>query len=153
LSKAALFPIFAGKVGSEEIDAAVDFLLVSFIIFDKLTLTMEWTIEYYSEAVEEWVMGMPAGIRARYYAISNRMKTQGPDIGMPHVKPMGDGLYEIRAKGPEGQGRVFYCTVQAKKIIMLHGFIKKTQATPKRELDIARRRIREVKNERTRKGH
>jgi phage-related protein len=95
---------------------------------------------------------MPVGIGARYYAISNRMKAQGPNLGMPHVKPMDKGLYEIRVKGREGQGSVFYCTIQGKTIIMLHGFIKKTPATPKRELDIARRRMREVKNERTRKG-
>lgn len=58
---------------------------------------MEWTIEYYSQTVEQWIMDMPVGIRARYYAISNRMKAHGPNLGMPHVKPMGEGLYEIRA--------------------------------------------------------
>lgn len=112
---------------------------------------MEWSIEYYSEVVEESVMDMPTGIRARYFAIANLMKAHGPNLGMPYTRPMGDGLYEIRARGTEGQGRVFYCTVQRNTIIMLHGFIKKTQATPKREITIARRRMREVRNERTRK--
>ncbi len=88
----------------------------------------------------------------RQYAISNRMKVQGPNLGMPYVRPMGEGIYEIRAKGAEGRGRVFYCTIKGKTIIMLHGFIKKTPATPKHELDIARRRMREVKDERTGKG-
>ena len=114
---------------------------------------MEWTIEYYSEAVEECVIGMPSGIKASYAAIVRRMEQSGPSLGMPLVKPMGDGLFEIRAKGLEGQGRVFYCTLQGKTIIILHGFIKKTQTTPKRELDIARRRAKEVKNERARKSH
>jgi len=123
-----------------------------FIIFDKFILAMEWTIEYYSLAVEERIMDMPAGIRARYFAIANRMKAQGPNLGMPYARPMGEGLYEIRAKGSEGHGRVFYCTVKVRAIIMLHGFLKKTPATPKRELDIARRRMREVKNERSGKG-
>lgn len=113
---------------------------------------MEWMIEYYSHAVEEWILNMPSGIRARYYAISNRMKVQGPNLGMPYVRPMGEGIYKIRAKGAEGQGRVFYCTIKGKTIIMLHGFIKKTPATPKHELDVARRRMREVKDERTGKG-
>jgi len=113
---------------------------------------MEWTIEYYSESVEELVLGMPNGIFADYAGIVQIMRHNGPNIGMPHVRPMGGGLFEIRAKGPEGQGRVFYCTVQVRTIIMLHGFIKKTQTTPKRELDIARRRMREVKNERARDG-
>lgn len=47
-------------------------------------------------------------------------------------------------RGREGIARVFYCTKVGKKIIILHSFIKKTNDTPKRELDIARRRQREV---------
>lgn len=50
-----------------------------------------WSIEYYSEVVEEWVMDMPAGIRAKYFAIANRMKVHGPNLGMPYTKPMGVG--------------------------------------------------------------
>ena len=113
---------------------------------------MRWTIEYYSESVEELVLRMPNGIFAHYAGIVQIMRQSGPNLGMPHVRPMGGGLFEIRAKGPEGQGRVFHCTARGRTIIMLHGFIKKTQATPKRELDIARRRMREFKNERAREG-
>jgi phage-related protein len=57
---------------------------------------------------------------------------------------MGDGLFELRPRGREGIARVFYCTKVGRKIIILHSFIKKTNETPKRELDIARRRRREV---------
>jgi phage-related protein len=53
--------------------------------------------------------------------------------------------FEIRAKGREGIGRAFYCTVVRQRIIILHAFIKKTEQTPQRELDIARARLKEVK--------
>ena len=42
---------------------------------------------------------------------------------------MGDGLFEIRAKGQEGIGRALFCTVVGKRIVILHGFIKKTEKT------------------------
>jgi phage-related protein len=57
---------------------------------------------------------------------------------------MGEGLFELRPRGREGIARVFYCMKVGKKIIMLHSFIKKTKETPKRKLEIARRRQREV---------
>jgi phage-related protein len=59
---------------------------------------------------------------------------------------MGEGLYELRLKAAEGIARVFYCTIVGKKIVMLHQFIKKTDKTPPKELGIARRRLKEVKN-------
>ena len=57
---------------------------------------------------------------------------------------MGDGLFEIRAKAEEGIGRAFYCTLVGRRIVILHGFIKKTDKTPQRELVIARKQLREV---------
>jgi len=58
---------------------------------------------------------------------------------------MGSGLFEIRAKGREGIGRAFYCTVIGQRIVILHAFVKKTEQTPLRELDTARERLREVR--------
>jgi phage-related protein len=69
----------------------------------------------------------------------------GPDIGMPHTRAMGDGLFEVRAKSVEGIGRAFYCTMVGKRIVILHGFIKKTDKTPAKELRIARERLKELK--------
>lgn len=49
----------------------------------------------------------------------------GPNIGMPHTRAMGGGLFEVRAKGSEGIGRAFYCTVVAQRIVILHAIVKK----------------------------
>lgn len=74
------------------------------------------------------------------------MEVYGPDLGMPHTRAMGEGLFELRIKAPEGIARVFYCTMVGKKIVILHLFIKKTDKTPSKELEIARRRLKEVKH-------
>jgi len=71
-----------------------------------------------------------------------RMEVHGPNLGM--TRALGNGLFEIRAKGVEGIGRAFFCTMVGRKIVILHGFIKKTDKIPKRELDIARARLNEV---------
>ena len=56
------------------------------------------------------------------------------------------GLFELRCKGKEGIGRAFYCTMVGREIVVLHSFIKKTQETPDKELALARRRLKEVRN-------
>jgi phage-related protein len=58
---------------------------------------------------------------------------------------MGQGLFELRVKAAEGIARVFYCTIVGRQIVMLHQFTKKSEKTPRRELDVARRRMEEVK--------
>ena len=70
----------------------------------------------------------------------------GPHLHMPHSRAMGNGLFELRPRGKEGLGRVFYCFVAERRIVILHAFIKKAQETPERELRIARKRMKEVQN-------
>ena len=91
-------------------------------------------------------MALPAGIQARYIHLTQRMQIYGANLGMPHTQPMKDGLLELRMKSKEGIGRVFYCTLVNKCIVMLHSFIKKTQKTSSRELKIAMLRMKEVKS-------
>lgn len=110
---------------------------------------MNWTITYYSESVQEEIIALPAGFLGRYLRYTDRMEVHGPDLGMPHTRAMGDGLFELRLKAAEGIARIFYCTVVGRKIVVLHQFIKKTDKTPPRELETARRRMKEIKNAHT----
>ncbi|MEN6625126.1 MAG: type II toxin-antitoxin system RelE/ParE family toxin [Candidatus Sumerlaeia bacterium] len=89
-------------------------------------------------------MDLPAGLLARYLRYTDRMEIYGPDLGMPHTRAMGQGLFELRLKAKEGIARVFYCTNKGRIVIILHSFLKKTQATPARELNLARRRMKEL---------
>jgi phage-related protein len=107
---------------------------------------MPWSIVYYSEAVRQWVDGLPVGLRAYYARITERMLKYGPHLGMPYVRPLGKGLNEIRAIDKEGIARVFFAT-RSEEIVILHGFVKKTDKTPRREMDTARRRLKEIGDE------
>ncbi len=106
-----------------------------------------WKIEYYNYDIQCWINKMPVGIRAAYARLTNLLMEFGIDLRLPHSRAMGGGLFELRPKGCEGAARIFYCTLVGKRIVILHGFIKKTQQTPNKELAIAIRRMKEVKNE------
>jgi phage-related protein len=105
-----------------------------------------WTVTFHSSTVEAEILALPAGFVARFVRYAERLEMYGPDLGMPHTRAMGDGLFELRLKAAEGIARIFYCTVVGRRIVVLHHFVKKTEKTPQKELEIARRRLKEVKH-------
>lgn len=105
---------------------------------------MNWKVTFYSPRLEEEILQLPAGFLARFLRYAERMEVYGPDLGMPHTRAMGQGLFELRLKAAEGIARVFYCTIIGRQIVMLHQFTKKSEKTPRKELEIARRRMEEV---------
>ena len=105
-----------------------------------------WRIVYFNDRVQNDVLSMPSGILADYLRLTEAMALYGADLRMPHSRALGAGLFELRPKGPEGIGRVFYCTQVGRVIVILHSFIKKTQETPDAEMRMARKRLKEVKN-------
>jgi phage-related protein len=107
---------------------------------------MTWFITYYNERVRKEVLAMPAGIAADYVRLTDAMTLHGADLRMPHSRAMGAGLFELRPKGPEGIGRVFYCTQVGRTIVVLHSFVKKNQETPDAELRLARKRLKDVQH-------
>jgi phage-related protein len=107
---------------------------------------VEYTIEYYNEAVQDEILALPDSLAARYVVLTRRITAVGPNLGLPHTEAFGEGLFELRLKGQEGIARVFFCTLVDKRIVVLHSFVKKTQKTPPREIEIARRRMKEVKH-------
>ena len=112
----------------------------------RYNMPVKWTITYYSDSVQAGILAMPAGFLARFLRYSDRMEVFGPDLGMPHTRAMGGGIFELRLKAAEGIARIFYCTIVDRKIVILHQFIKKTDKTPTRELSTAKRRMKEIKN-------
>lgn len=105
---------------------------------------MSWKVTFFNQKVSNETFSFPKGILADFLHIIEMLEQYGPSIGMPYTKPMGKGLFEIRSKGQEGIGRSLYCIVKGQEIIVLHSFVKKTQKTPKKELDLARKRMKEV---------
>lgn len=110
---------------------------------------MDYTINYYSETVQKQIMELPDTLAARYIVLTRRMIALGPNIGEPHAKAFGGGLFELRLKGAEGIARVLFCTLVGKRIVMLHSFIKKSERTPTREREVAETRMKEIKRANT----
>ena len=110
---------------------------------------MDYTINYYSDAVQEQIIELPDTLAARYIVLTRRMIALGPNIGEPHTNAFGDGLFELRLKGAEGIARVFFCTLVGKRIVMLHSYVKKSERTPTREREVAETRMKEIKRENT----
>jgi phage-related protein len=105
---------------------------------------MRWKISFYSEKVREQALALPDGILANFLHIAEMIEEFGPRLGKPFVRSMGNGLFQIRAKGKEGIGRFLYCMGKGTVLVILHAYVKKTRKTPIRDLKLARRRMKEV---------
>lgn len=108
---------------------------------------MNWKVVFFSDRVEAEINSLPAGFVARFVRYADRIEIHGPNLGMPHTRPMGDGLFELRLKAAEGIARVFFCTVAERQVVVLHQFVKKSEKTPKRELKIAQDRMKEIRDD------
>ena len=103
-----------------------------------------YSIRFHSNRTEAALAELPSGLLARFIRYMERMECHGPDLGMPHTKALGNGLFELRMKAGEGIARVFYCCLSGHRVVILHHFIKKSQKTPQQHLEIARKRQQEL---------
>ena len=106
---------------------------------------MNWNIKYFDKNIENQILDLPDGLLARYFKLTDLMLIHGSNLGLPHTKPLNNGLFGFRLKSKEGIGRVFYCTKIGKNIIMLHSYVKKSQKIPKNIMATALLRLKEVK--------
>ena len=97
------------------------------------------------EPVRDWLRSLPRESRK---VIGEDIKTVqfGWPLGMPLVRKLDKDLWEVRSRTDAGIVRVFF-TVVKDAMVLLHGFAKKSQKTPKHELDLARRRLRLLQKE------
>lgn len=96
-----------------------------------------------ADLVRDWLRSLPAEDR-QSLGRDLRLVELGWPIGMPLCRPLGGGLWELRSSLSGNRiARVIFCAAQG-KMVLLHGFIKKTQKTPQSELDLARTRQKEV---------
>ncbi|MDG5494798.1 type II toxin-antitoxin system RelE/ParE family toxin [Niveispirillum sp. BGYR6] len=93
-----------------------------------------------AEPVREWLLSLS---KEDCLGIGDDIRTVefGWPIGMPTCRPMGGGLFEVRTHLRNRIARVLFC-VHEGRMVLLHGFIKKTQETPQADLDLARDRMR-----------
>jgi phage-related protein len=98
-----------------------------------------------NEPVREWLVGLSTANRREVGLDLQRVQYRWP-IGMPLVRPLGEGLFEVRTNLPDRtNARVLYC-VHEGELFALHGFIKKSRPTPPEDLKLARKRKAEVED-------
>ena len=106
---------------------------------DKRVPAIFYLTEAGGEPVREWLRGLSPEDRKR---IGEDVKTVefGWPIGMPVCKPLGDGIYEVRTTLAQNRiARVLFYVDKKGRMVLLHGFVKKTRKTPDEDLDLARR--------------
>jgi phage-related protein len=104
----------------------------------------DWSVEFYSDSdgdspVLDWYGSLDDKAKAKLIWIFQLLETNGIEVGMPYIKPLGDKLYEVRADVNRNTFRVIYFLYTGRRFILLHGFRKKTQKTPEKELERARK--------------
>ncbi len=105
----------------------------------------EWTVAAHPLAEAE-LKALPADMRARFLHISELLETFGPmKVGMPHIRPLEGKLWEMRMQGRDGIARAVYAAIQGRTLLVLHVFVKKTQATPRTAIETARKRLEAIK--------
>ena len=101
-------------------------------------------VEYYEKEdgtfpAEEFILSLDSKMQAKMFRELDLLETFGNQLREPHSKPLGDGIYEIRAKLASDITRVLYFFVVNKKIILTNGFVMKTQKTPDNEIALAKK--------------
>jgi len=104
-----------------------------------------YTIDYYNQRVLEEIESWPIEVMADFARLIELLIEFGPDLRTPHSRAMGGGLFELRPRGRESIGRALYCFAAGQRVVVVHVFIKKSQSTPQRDLNVARRRMKEVR--------
>nr|WP_155748165.1 type II toxin-antitoxin system RelE/ParE family toxin [Scytonema sp. UIC 10036] len=90
----------------------------------------------------DWFNEQEAKVRAKLARIFELLEEHGTAVGKPYVAPLEDKLYEIRVEQDTNIYRTIYFAYTGKRFILLHAFQKKTQKTPKKEIELAKQRMK-----------
>jgi len=106
---------------------------------------MVWTVETLNAVVDAEVNALPSDMRAQLARISFMIEEFGLErMREPHVKHLQGPIWEMRIRGRDGISRALYVTARARRVVIVRVFMKKTQKTPNREIELALSRAKEV---------
>ncbi len=110
---------------------------------------MKWSVNYFTDEmgeqpVKEWIDTLEVKLQLKIFRAFELLEEFNINLKAPYVKPLEDKLYELRIKDLKGIYRIIYFAYTGQEFIMLNGFIKKTQKTPKKEIELAKTRMKEV---------
>jgi phage-related protein len=104
-----------------------------------------WRVEILNETVAAEIAALPADMQARFLRLAERIASVGLEsVSEPHVKHLEGKLWEMRLTGRDGIARALYVTAIGRRIVVVRAFVKKTQKTPRSEIELALQRAKEV---------
>nr|WP_306264233.1 type II toxin-antitoxin system RelE/ParE family toxin [Pararhizobium sp. IMCC3301] len=107
---------------------------------------MNWTVETLDERVDTELEDLPTDMRAKFIWIGELIEAKGlENVREPYVKHLDGPIWEMRMKGRDGIARAAYVAVKGKRVVVVRVFRKTTQKTPRREIEIALQRAKEVR--------
>lgn len=107
---------------------------------------MMWAVGFFDERVKAELDAQPSDVRASFERIVQMIRIGGPHkVHEPYVKHLEGPLWEMRLKGRDGIARAVYVTAEGPRIVVVRVFGKKTQKTPRREIELALRRAKEIR--------
>lgn len=107
---------------------------------------MRWTVAVLDAGVAAEIAALPADMRARLARLVDLIQEIGFEaLPRDSVKHLEDKLWELRITGRDGISRAIYVTASGRRVVILRAFVKKTQRTPQKELELARQRAKEVR--------
>lgn len=107
---------------------------------------MQWSVELLDEIVQAELEALSTDLRASFLRVSRLIESQGLDrVREPYVKHLEGPLWEIRMKGRDGIARAAYVTASGRRVVVVRVFVKKTQKTPRREIELALKRAKDVR--------
>jgi phage-related protein len=103
-------------------------------------------VEILNEAVAAEIGALPSDMQARFLRLAERIAMAGlENLSEPHVKHLEGKLWELRLTGRDGIARALYVTAVGQRVVVVRAFAKKTQKTPRAEIEMALRRAKEIK--------
>jgi phage-related protein len=105
---------------------------------------VSWRVEILDEIVAAEIAALPADMQARLIRLAERIASAGLEsLSEPHVKHLEGKLWELRLTG--GIARALYVTAIGRRVVVVRAFVKKTQKTPRAEIELALRRAKEIR--------
>ena len=106
---------------------------------------MTWTVALLDVRVEREIQALPDDMKARFRRIVELIQSYGIEqMREPHIKHLEGSLWEMRMRGRDGIARATYVTARGRRVVVVRAFVKKTRQTPRRELELALERAKEV---------